>query len=226
MKNVNKAKAKPIDKTTLMEWYSEYLLTHGKRPESVYLFAKNHQLTEAVFYDFFSGFESLESAYLVHFFDRSLEVAGQIQHFDTMPAKEKLLNLYFILFENFKLNRSLILLLLKGDLIQQHQLLRTLKCSHRQFSQTLSFDNDAIFEKAPEVVKQFKGRSKEEVLWLHFLSILDFWKKDTSAGFEKTDIYIEKTIDTGFDVVNNPIMNKVLDLGKFLWKEKFQMGQA
>lgn len=224
MKNVNKVKTKPIDKTTLMEWYSEYLLTHGKRPESVYLFAKSHQLTEASFYDFFSGFDTLEQAYLVHFFDQSLELSRQIEHFETMPAKEKLLNLYFILFENFKLNRSLILLLLKGSLMQQHPLLRALKLRHQQFTQTLSFDNDAIFDKAPDVVKQFKGKSKEEVLWLHFLSVLEFWKKDTSAGFEKTDIYIEKTIDTGVDVVNNPIMNKVLDLGRFLWKEKFQMG--
>lgn len=224
MKNVNKAKAKPIDKITLMEWYSEYLLTHGRRPESVYLFAKNHQLTEAVFYDFFSGFDTLEQAYPVHFFDRSLELAGQIEHFETMPAKEKLLNLYFILFENFKLNRSLILFLLKGNLMQRHQLLHALKLSHKQFIQTLSFENEGVFEKAPEVIQQFKGKSKEEIAWLHFLSILEFWKKDTSAGFEKTDVYIEKTIDTGFDVVNHPVMNKVLDLGKFLWKEKFRMG--
>jgi len=224
MKNVNKAKAKPIDKTTLMEWYSEYLLTHGKRPESVYLFAKNHQLTEASFYDFFSGFDTLEQAYLVHFFDKSLELAGQIEHFETMPAKERLLNVYFILFENFKLNRSLVLLLLKGTLVQQQQLLHALKSGHRQFVQTLSFDNENIFEKAPELVKQFNGKSKEGILWLHFLSILEFWKKDDSPGFEKTDLYIEKTIDTGFDVVNNPVLTKMLDLGKFLWKEKFQMG--
>lgn len=224
MKNINKTKAKPIDKTALMEWYSEYLLTQGRRPESVYLFAKNHQLTEARFYDFFSGFDSLEQAYLVHFFEKSLELAGQIEHFEAMPAKEKLLNVYFILFENFKLNRSLIGLLLKGDLTQQYQLLRALKSSHRQFSQTLSFGNDDIFEKAPEFVKQFNGKSKEGVLWLHFLSILEFWKKDNSPGFEKTDVYIEKTIDTGFDVVNNPVLTKVLDLGKFLWKEKFQTG--
>ena len=224
MKNVNKTKAKPIDKTTLMEWYSEYLLTHGKRPESVYLFAKKHQLTESAFYDFFSGFDSLGQAYLVHFFDRSLELAAQIEHFQEMPAREKLLNLYFILFENFKLNRSLILLLLKGDLVQQHRLLRALKSRHKQFSQTLSFDNEDFFEKAPEFLKQFNGKSKEGVLWLHFVSVLEFWKKDDSPGFEKTDIYIEKTIDTGCDVVSNPIMNKVLDLGKFLWKEKFQMG--
>ncbi|MCH5715433.1 hypothetical protein [Niabella hibiscisoli] len=191
MKNVNKAKTKPIDKTTLMEWYSDYLLTHGRPPESVYQFAKTHQLAEAHFYDFFSGFDSLEQAYLVHFFEKSLELAGQIEHFDTMPAKEKLLNLYFILFENFKLNRSLILLLLKGDLVQQHRLLRALKSSHRQFSQTLSFDNDDIFEKAPEFLKQFNGKSKEGVLWLHFLSVLEFWKKMIRLGLRKR-IYISK----------------------------------
>lgn len=217
-------KAKQMNKATWMEWYSDYLLTNGKRPENVYMFARAHKSSEASFYTFFPDFERLEQSYLPHFFDKSLELVRQIEHFSAMPAKEQLLNLYFILLENFTLNRSLVLMLLGDGAVQRYSILKELKRSHREFIQTLSFSGNDLFEKASEKIKQWGGRSKEELLWLHFLSVIDFWRKDRSPGFEKTDIYIEKTIDTGFDLADNPLMNKFLDLGRFLWKEKFQMG--
>ena len=79
-------------------------------------------------------------------------------------------------------------------------------------------------EKASEKVKKVADKSKEELLWLHLISCVEFWKKDTSPSFEKTDLYIEKTIDTGFELIDQEPLKKVLDLGKFLWKEKFKMG--
>ena len=79
-----------------------------------------------------------------------------------------------------------------------------------------------ILEKAKDSIKNFNEKSREEALWLHFLSIVEFWQKDESPSFEKTDLFIEKTIDTGFEFLNNEPLKKIIDLGKFLWKEKFQ----
>ena len=59
--------------------------------------------------------------------------------------------------------------------------------------------------------------------WFQFLFTLKFWIEDTSLSFEKTDIFIEKTIDTGFELMDNVPLRKVFDLGKFLWKEKMNM---
>jgi hypothetical protein len=44
--------------------------------------------------------------------------------------------------------------------------------------------------------------------------------EDSSPGFEKTDILIEKSINTVFEVFNNTPLEQVLDLGKFLFKER------
>jgi hypothetical protein len=46
--------------------------------------------------------------------------------------------------------------------------------------------------------------------------------EDTSAAFEKTDIFIEKSVNTSFDVLNITPLKSVLDFGKFLFKEKMQ----
>jgi hypothetical protein len=43
---------------------------------------------------------------------------------------------------------------------------------------------------------------------------------DNSAGFENTDIAIEKSVRAIFDVFDTQPLESVLDFGKFLWKEK------
>ena len=44
--------------------------------------------------------------------------------------------------------------------------------------------------------------------------------EDGSPGFEKTDILIEKSITTGFALLDTATLKSVFDLGKFLFKEK------
>ena len=53
-----------------------------------------------------------------------------------------------------------------------------------------------------------------------FLFILHFWLNDTSKGFEKTDVLIEKLIHTSQELSNSKPMESLIDLGKFLWKTK------
>lgn len=42
---------------------------------------------------------------------------------------------------------------------------------------------------------------------------------DRSKGFEKTDIFIEKSIKAQFDLIDTAPVQSVFDLAKFLWKE-------
>jgi len=216
-------KKQELNKEILMEKYSDYLLSKGKRPVNVYVFAKENNFTETKFYEYFPSFEAIEQSYLVYFFDKSLNLVKQIEGFETMPAKEQLLNLYYIFFENLNLNRSLVLTLLTEDWRKSFDVLRQLRNAHQNFVKGTNFEDGKLFEEASERLKKIGDKSREELLWLHFLSVLDFWKKDTSPSFEKTDLYIEKSIDTGFEIVQNPLIDKFIDLGKFLWKEKFQM---
>jgi len=161
---------------------------------------------------------------LENLFSRSIELASKIEQYQVMSAKEQLLNVYYIFFENLTLNRSLILMILGNEKPFPIKTFSELKKSHLQFVKTLDFQEWEMMEKASEKVKKVADRSKEELLWLHLISCVEFWKKDTSPSFEKTDLYIEKTIDTGFELIDQEPLKKVLDLGKFLWKEKFKMG--
>ena len=215
-------KNKTINSEKILSDYGNYLLTHGERSKNIFVFAQENHFDEKEFYQFFSSFEHLEKEILKHFFQKSLELSLEIEGYEDMSAKERLLNLYFIFFENLTMNRSLVLMILGKKNLSTLQKLHELKSEHQKFIKTLDFNDLEILEKAKDSIKNFNEKSREEALWLHFLSIIEFWQKDESPSFEKTDLFIEKTIDTGFEFLNNEPLKKIIDLGKFLWKEKFQ----
>ncbi|RZJ33072.1 MAG: TetR/AcrR family transcriptional regulator [Chryseobacterium sp.] len=210
-----------ITEDKLFELYGDYILNHGERPKNVYRFAKDNDFEEKDFYDYFTSFEQIEKRMIQHLFESSLLLASEVNDTDLITAKEKLLNVYFIFFENMTMNRSLVLMILGKDKINSIKTLQNLKQSHRAFIKTLDFNDMELMKNAKGDVKNFTEKSREEALWLHLVSCIDFWKKDTSPAFEKTDLYIEKTVDTGFELIDNEPLRKVIDLGKFLWKEKF-----
>ena len=59
-----------------------------------------------------------------------------------------------------------------------------------------------------------------EGAWIQFLFLLKFWMDDASVGFEKTDVLIEKSVNTVVDLLDTKPLESLFDLGKFLWKEK------
>ena len=211
-----------ITQEKIFELYGDYLLNHGEKPKNVYLFAKENNFEEKEFYHYFSGFEQIESEILNHLFTKSLELASEVNSSSEVTTKEKLLNVYYIFFENMTMNRSLVLSILGSTKIQNIKTLQNLRETHKQFVNTLDFNEWEMIEKAKEDIRKFNEKSRQEALWLHLVSAIDFWKKDTSPDFEKTDIFIEKTVDTGFELMDNEPLRKVFDLGKFLWKENFK----
>lgn len=216
-------KNKDINKEKLLSLYGDYILSNGEKPKNIYLFAKENDFEEENFYQYFSGFEQIEKEILNHFFTKSLELCEQTENWNEMTSKEKLLNLHFTFFENLTMNRSLVLMILGETKRKEWIILQELRKNFLEFTKQLTFENLEILEKAKESIKNFNEKTREEALWLHFITIIEFWKKDQSPSFEKTDLYIEKTIDTGFEFINNEPLKKVMDLGKFLWKEKFKV---
>jgi hypothetical protein len=212
----------PLSQEKIFELYGDYLLNHGERPKNVYLFAKENGFEEKEFYHFFSGFDQIEKEMLDHLFRKSLELAEEVNASPEILTKEKLLNVYFIFFENLTMNRSLVLSVLGTTKAQEIRALQNLRRTHRQFVATLDFNEWEMIEKAKQDIRRFNEKARQETLWLHLVSAIDFWKNDTSPDFEKTDIFVEKTIDTGFQLIENEPLKKVIDLGKFLWKEKFR----
>lgn len=211
----------PITEEKIFELYADYILSHGEQPKSIYQFAKENKFEEQKFYDFFTSFDQLEKQILVKLFSKSLELVNEVNNGDGMTSKEKILNVYYIFFENLTMNRSLVMMILGNQKLPLSKNLLSLKKIHQEYIKTLDFSSWEVLENAKENIKNPHEQIRENVLWLHLVSAIEFWKNDSSPAFEKTDIFIEKTIDTGFELMDNEPLRKVFDLGKFLWKEKF-----
>ncbi|PHK25980.1 heat-shock protein [Nostoc linckia z16] len=212
-------KSKPIDKDHLISLYSDYCLMEGKRPATVYRFAKDNGFEEADFYKFFSSFDSLERAYFTEMFNHTLVALHASPAYHDYEGLQKLTAFYFTFFEMATANRSFVKWLLEDG--KSVSALSRLKGLRQEFLQFAGQVLDKPFDLKNQRAEKVQANALREGAWLQFLSIIKFWLEDTSAGFEKTDIYIEKSVKASADLVYNTPLQSLFDLGKFLWKEKF-----
>ncbi len=73
-----------------------------------------------------------------------------------------------------------------------------------------------------EKFQNFQEKAIQETSWIQFLLTLKFWMDDESPAFEKTDIYIEKSVKATFELMNVAPLDSLIDFGKFIFKEKIQ----
>ena len=89
-------------------------------------------------------------------------------------------------------------------------------------SEFINFINGINLEKIDfknDKINKFQNKTIAESYWIQLLMVLKFWIDDESSNFEKTDIFIEKSIKASFDIQQITPVKSVIDLAKFLWKE-------
>lgn len=214
-----KAKTVKVDRASIISKYMEFVLLEGE-PKSEFAFCKHNDITEAEFYSFFGSFDTLKKEIWVEFYNNVEGVLLKNKDYENYSSREKLLSFYFTFFELLTANRSYVLWTLKNNAndnkLENLKQLATLRKKVVEFGKILvESDNE---DKKLKVLKKPVSVISEAV-WIQFLLLLKFWLNDGSAGFEKTDVAIEKSVNTVFDVLDNTPLNSIIDLGKFLWKE-------
>ena len=140
------------------------------------------------------------------------------KNFELSTPKEKLLTFYFTFFEVLQNNRSYILFSMNyhKKITSKMSQLSFLKNKFTVFASDLV--NDGNLNKP--VYLKHSPKLFSEAAWVQLLFLINFWVNDTSPEFEKTDLAIEKSVRTAFDVFDNTPLESIIDFGKFLWKEK------
>nr|WP_319271531.1 TetR family transcriptional regulator C-terminal domain-containing protein [uncultured Draconibacterium sp.] len=203
----------------IMSAYMNHRLEKGSRPASVYAFCRDLELEEAAFYKHYGSFEALEKAVFKAFFDQSMELLAQNKEYQRFDAKNKLIAFYYTFFEVLKANRSYVLLALNDakDKLKVLASLSALKKGYGEYVDGLGIETPEL---PHEKIEKVKARSLRESAWAQLLFTLRFWLEDTSPDFEKTDVFIEKSVNTAFALLDATTLNSVFDLGKFLYQEK------
>ena len=212
-------KKKVITEDLIVSTYTDYCLTHGKKPNSVYEFVKQNAMEESDFYQFFASFEFLEKQYFVSMFAYTLELLEKNETYHSYTSADKLSAFYFTFFEMATANRSFVIHLLKEDKNPMKNLGKLSKLREVYLEYALTILEKPIKIEQETVVK-IQDKVLQEASWLQFLSIFNFWMNDESPNFEKTDVFIEKSVKASFDLAYNIPTQSVIDFGKFLWKEQ------
>jgi hypothetical protein len=214
------AKAKKITIEIIIAKYMDYVLEHEMVPKSIYKFCKVSEIKEEDFYLFYGSLASLKKGIWEQFFVNTLQVMKKNEEYDGFSNKDKMLTFFFTFFEILTLNRSYVLFVLEqeNNPMKNLEQLKVLRKHLRNFAKDLIADGNA--EKNLKITKH-NPQLFSEGAWLQFMFILRFWMKDDSARFEKTDMAIEKSVNTIFDVFDNTPLENILDFGKFLYKESF-----
>jgi hypothetical protein len=207
-------------KEDIIDRYTDYCLMHGHKPATVYKFSKENGFEEAEFYKYFTSFEVLERFYFVEMFSHALETLEPSPTYGAFGGVEKLSAFYFTFFEIATANRSFVLYSMQEGGSPLKNLLK-LKELRKEFTAYAEGILDKPVATQHPRADKFQGDALREAAWMQFLAIFKFWMQDTSPGFEKTDIFIEKSVKASSDLVYNSPLKSLFDLGKFIWKEKF-----
>lgn len=212
-------KNKIITKDDIVSKYMNEVLEKGEKPKSVYLFAKHNHFTEAEFYTFFGTLESLEKEIFKLFFENSVNLLHQHPDYPQYDMKNKMLSFYFTFFEILTANRSYVLQSLKRDRNPLKNLvqLTTLREAFKNYVSEILTDDYRLEQ---EKLQKYQEKAIQESAWLQLMMTIKFWMDDESAAFEKTDIFIEKSVNASFELMNVAPLNHLIDFGKFLFKEK------
>jgi hypothetical protein len=217
-------KKKIISKEEIVSMYMNEVLEKGQKPKSVYHFAKENDFTETEFYTFFGTLEGLEKEIFRLFFVNTVDVLHKNSDYQEYDMKNKMLSFYFTFFEVLTANRSYVLQSLKLDRNPLKNLvqLTSLRESFKEYVSEILTDDYRLEQ---EKFQKFQEKGIRESAWLQLMMTIKFWMDDESAAFEKTDIFIEKSVNASFELMNVAPLNYLIDFGKFLFKEKIYSKQ-
>lgn len=210
-----------ITKDKIVSMYMNYRLENNDKPKSVYQFTKTNGFDETEFYSFFGTLESIEKEIFKMFLEKTTALIKKDPSYETYDMKSKMLSFYFTFFEMLSANRSYVVMSLKEHQNQLKNLMQlsSLRIGFKNYITEIMTDE---VRTQHEKFQNLQEKAIQETSWIQLLLTIKFWMEDESPAFEKTDIYIEKSVKASFELMNIAPLDSLIDFGKFIFKEKIQ----
>ena len=212
-----KSKKTALSAQELISAFMHAQLDGTKPCTNVFQFCQIAGCSEADFYAQFSDLSHLKASIWEAFMGQASDLVQQSPDFQAAPAQEKALSLLFTLFEVMTANRTYILHsaeAFKSDLSSWSDL-KGFRTQYKAWAK----EHLSRTSQGPKAMAQLQSAGTEEAFWIQFMLLLQYWIKDRSKGFEKTDILIEKSTATFFELFMERPSSNLFDLGKYLIKD-------
>lgn len=205
-------------KEKLQEAYINYLFRYKKAPHKVSELVKEIGETETTFYQHFDSLTSLESSIWEGFVQKAIEKVEAEEVYATYSAREKLLALEYTLIEVLKPYREFVAYSSRKvssleKITFPH--LKAFKSGYKNWVRKIVDDGiqSGEFKNRPFITERYV-----DALWLQLWFVIQFWLKDHSSEYEKTDAAIEKSLNTLCDFLGHTPLDSALDFAKFLFQ--------
>lgn len=204
---------KTASRKSIQKGYQDFLLENGKKPETVRIFTKFLGIDDDAFFKHFGSLSTIETSIWEDYYNNTLKVIQNDPDFEEMSSREKHLSFLYTLLEITKSDRSYILMKLEGK--KPGELPKELKKAQNIITKSDAIDWAKTFEFLPEKAKESTQSIYKRVLSAHTISLFFFWVKDDSGESRDTDVFIEKSTRTVFDIGELPALDSIFDLSKF-----------
>ena len=206
-----------MESKEIIDAFVKHYLEEGKAPNSIYSFSKSLGIEESEFYNHFNDFDQISSHVWTGLFEQVKDQLMSDSEYDKFSSRDKVLSFYFAYFELMKSYRSYFLVSVP------HHGVEAIKGS--AFAGLGEHYKKWIKEVLDQGVAdaEISSRSKlnntyDELFLYQFIFLLEFWRKDKSVAFEKTDAAIEKSVNLSFDLIEKNALDSALDFGKFMFQ--------
>ncbi|MEY2792568.1 MAG: hypothetical protein RJA76_560 [Bacteroidota bacterium] len=203
--------------------YINHCREHGERPKSLYAFAKSLQLEEKDLYPHFTSFDGLESIIWSSKIQKTIENCQKDPIYQGYSVREKYLSFVFSFFQELLNERSFFVQNWKLIAKPTFGIPEALKSANEVYMSFMQNLMEEAIERQEVKARKYIDKKYADGLWLQFIMIIQFWVKDSSPNFEKTDEFIEKSIQASFELLGVTAFDSLLDLGKFLFQNKSVM---
>lgn len=203
----------------ILKGYIEFELVNGRAPHSVLELTKKLKMVESSFYKAFPNLEKLRQQIPLNAINTTIARLDEDEQYNEFTAREKILSLYFILFEELMYNRSYYLF--------KYVDIKEASSSFKDwtpFMDTMKGRIDEILTEAKQTEeikdRPYIGEHYAKGYKLVFVYLFRVWLRDDSEGFSTTDAAIEKSVNLSFDMLGVSPLDALIDFGKFALKTK------
>jgi hypothetical protein len=132
--------------------------------------------------------------------------------YEEYGTREKFLSFYYTLVEVMKEERSF--LLVAGLRKNNIELFKAEFLNYAKFLINEATSNNEIENRI------FFSSKYADLIWYQTEYLINFWLKDESADFEKTDAAVEKAVNFIFDLFSKNVADSAFDFIKFAFQNR------
>lgn len=212
---------KHITREEIIDFFIDFVEKKKKRPHSLKELSEFSESSKNEFKTFYTDVFEIEQSIYQEIFKQTILTLESDEAYQSYDSRLKLLSFYYTFFENINLNNDFFQVLFK-DIKSKIASLSSMGSFKKSFKDYLSELHLELIDLKVPKANQIQENSLKEIAYTQLLLTLQFWATDDSENKEKTDVFIEKSVNTSFDLLDTSALKSVFDLGKFVITETFK----